>query len=188
LFETSKDLYIISNQTYMDTTVIGIFDNREHADMAISDLRATGLKDTDISYIYSSEGHVVTEDGEGNKAGEGAASGATTGAILGGLAGLAVANGILPGLGTLFVAGPIATALGLTGAAATTAAGAMTGAAAGGLVGALVGLGVKEDEAKVYEERVKLGGVLVTAKTTDHAAARAVFEKHGADEIREYTS
>lgn len=172
----------------MEGTIIGVFNNRNNAEMAISELRAWGIADTDISYIYSSEkGEMVSEDGGGNMAGEGAASGATTGAVLGALAGLAVANGILPGLGTLFVAGPLAAALGLTGAAATTAAGAMTGAAAGGLVGGLVGLGVKEDEAKVYEERVRLGGILVTARTTDMSAAKGIFDKNGAEEVREYS-
>lgn len=172
----------------MDTTTIGIFTSRDSAESAISELRSLGIADADISYVYSSEGEVVTEDAGGNKAGSGAASGATTGAILGGLAGLAVANGILPGLGTLFVAGPLATALGLSGAAATTAAGALTGAAAGGLVGALVGLGVKEDEAKIYEERVKLGGVLVTARHAARPEVKEIFDKHGAEEVREYGS
>ncbi len=170
----------------MERTIIGVFDNREHAEMAITDLRQLGIADTDISYIYSSEGKTVTETGGETHAGEGAASGATTGAILGAIAGLAVANGILPGLGSLFVAGPLAAALGLTGAAATTAAGAMTGAAAGGLVGALAGLGVKEEEARVYEEKVKLGGILVTARTHDAAGAREIFTRHGAEEVNEY--
>jgi len=170
----------------MDTTTIGVFDSRDKAETAISEMRALGIADTDISYIYA-----VTEDGTviegGNKAGAGAASGATTGAVLGAIAGLAVANGILPGLGTLFVAGPLAAALGLTGAVATTAAGALTGAAAGGLVGGLAGLGVKDEEARIYEERVKRGGILVTAKSLNPKAVKDIFEKHGAAEIREYS-
>ncbi len=170
----------------MKTTLVGVFDSRDHAEMAIKDLRDFGVADADISYVYSSEGKIIREEGSGNKAGAGAASGATTGVVVGALAGLAVANGVLPGLGTLFVAGPLAAALGLTGAVATTAAGAMTGLAAGGLVGALIGLGIKEDEAKVYEEKVKLGGILVTAKTENSVSARDIFMKHGADEIREY--
>ncbi|MDQ3089549.1 MAG: hypothetical protein M3Q24_00130 [bacterium] len=171
----------------MDKTIIGVFGSRNHAEMAITDLRALGIADADLSYIYvSEEGKTVTEDGAGGDVASGAAAGATTGAVVGALAGLVVANGVLPGLGTLFVAGPLAAALGLTGAAATTAAGAMTGAAAGGFVGALTGLGVDETEAKVYEERVRSGGILVTARTTDAGSTRAVFANHGAEEIREY--
>lgn len=170
----------------MDTTTIGVFDSREHAEMAINEMRALGIADTDISYIYT-----VSESGDvvegGSKVGEGAAGGATTGAVLGAIAGLAVANGILPGLGSLFVAGPLAAALGLTGAAATTAAGALTGAAAGGLVGGLAGLGVKDEDARIYKERVKRGGILVTAKSLNPKAVKDIFEKHGAAEIREYS-
>ena len=171
----------------MESTIIGVFGSRDHAEMAISDLRTLGVSDANISYLYiSEEGKTVREDGKGDDVAGGAAAGATTGAVVGALAGLAVANGILPGLGTLFVAGPLAAALGLTGAAATTAAGAITGAAAGGIVGALAGIGVSESEAKIYEERIRSGGILVTATTSDPAAARDVFAKHGADEIREY--
>lgn len=172
----------------MEKIIIGVFEDKDRAESAITDLRELDINESDISYIYSSEGTTVTEDGGGHKAGEGAATGATTGAVVGGVAGLVVAAGILPGLGALFVAGPLATALGLTGGAATTVAGAMTGAAAGGLVGALVGLGVKEDEAKIYEEKVKLGGVLVSAKTSSPEIARKIFDQYEAEEIREYSA
>lgn len=169
-----------------ESTTIGVFNNAEHAEMAIADLKSIGINDTDISYVYSAEGKTVIEEGDGTSVGESAAKGAGTGAILGGIAGLVVANGILPGLGSLFVAGPLATALGLTGAAATTAAGALTGAAAGTLVGALAGLGVSEEDAKVYEEKVKLGSILIAAKSEDTGRVREIFEKHGAEEIRNF--
>ena len=172
----------------MATTVIGVFKDEDSAEAAITELRSMGVTDADISYISTnSRGKVITEDGAGHKAAEGAAAGATTGAMVGAVAGLAVANGVLPGLGTLFVAGPIATALGLSGAAATTAAGALTGAAAGGLIGALKGLGAPDEEAKAYEERVKSGDVLVTAQTTS-ADAASVFTKHGGEDVRSYNS
>lgn len=169
----------------MDTTTIGIFETRDTAESAIAELKSLGIADADISYVYSVTEESTSVDG-GNKAGEGAASGATTGAVLGAIAGLAVANGVLPGFGTLFVAGPLATALGLTGVAATTAAGAMTGLAAGGIIGALSGLGVKDEEARIYEERVKRGGILVTAKSLNPKAVKEIFEKYDATEVREY--
>lgn len=168
------------------STTVAVFENTSDVEKAITDLRGAGVSDADISYVYTSENRTVIEDASGSSIGSGAAAGAGTGAIVGGLAGLAVANGILPGLGTLFVAGPIATALGLTGAAATTAAGALTGAAAGTLVGALTGLGVSEDEAKVYEERIKLGSILLAVKSDNPTQVKEIFEKHGAEEIREF--
>lgn len=169
-----------------ESTTIGVFSNSAAAEKAIGELRNFGITDTDISYVYSSDGKTVIEDAGGNSVGSGAATGAGTGAILGGIAGLVVANGVLPGLGTLFVAGPLAAALGLTGAAATTAAGAITGAAAGTLVGALSGLGVNEEEAKIYEEKVKLGSVLLAARSKDPAKARQIFVANNAEEIREF--
>lgn len=171
-----------------ERTIVGVFGSRDKVEATITDLRGIGIADSDISYVYSSDGQKVTTHSAGSHAGSTAAGGVATGAVLGALAGLAVANGILPGLGTLFVAGPLAAALGLTGVAATTAAGAMTGAAAGGLVGALVGLGVHEDTAKVYEERVRLGGILVTVQTDSPIEAREIFVRHGADEINEYAA
>lgn len=170
----------------METTTVGLFKDREHAEMAINELRDFGIADADISYVYTSEGHIVEETGDHASVTGGAASGATTGALLGAIAGLVVANGVLPGLGTLFIAGPLAGALGLTGAVATTAAGAMTGLVAGGLVGALGNLGVDAAEASVYEERVKRGDILITARSMNPAGVRDVFVKHNADEIREY--
>lgn len=171
----------------MDTTIIGVFNDREDAESAIQELRDIDIPEENISYVYTSaEGKKVTKSGSGDVV-SGAAGGATAGAVLGAIAGLVVANGVLPGLGTLFVAGPVAAALGLTGAAATTAAGAITGAVAGGLVGALVSLGVSEDEAKIYEERVKKGGILVTAQSDEPEVVRDIFNKYNAEEIREYT-
>jgi hypothetical protein len=175
-------------------TIVGVFDQREDAERAVQDLQDMGINNTDISYVRGGDdGHMEVTDAAGDAAKDttaGAASGATTGAILGTVAGLAVANGILPGLGTLFVAGPLATALGFTGAAATTAAGAMTGAAAGGLVGALGGLGVSASDASNYEERVKRGNTLVTARIDDYdeAEVRGAFKEHDADDIQVYST
>lgn len=171
----------------MHTTTLGIFEKREDAEGAISEVRSLGIADPDISYVYNSPENktTVVTDNQTN-VGSGAASGATAGAALGAIVGLVVANGLLPGLGTLFVAGPIAAALGLTGAVATTAAGAMTGLAAGGLVGALSGLGVDTKEAHIYEERVKRGGILVSVRSTSPVLVKDAFKKYGADEIREY--
>lgn len=179
----------------MKTVTAGVFTRTGDAEAAINDLRAAGIADDRISFVYrnpegeveSHEAHEALEVGadKAKGAGSGAVSGAATGGVVGALAGLAVANGILPGLGTLFVAGPLAAALGLTGAAATTAAGAMTGAAAGGIIGALTGLGISETDAHLYEDRVRDGNVLVVAESNE-AGLSSIFAKHGAEEIREH--
>jgi hypothetical protein len=173
----------------MQSTIIGVFNNHADAEDAVTELRALGVADTDLSYVaVNNEGDMEATDGAGKDIAGGAASGAAAGTAIGAIAGLAVANGVLPGLGTLFVAGPIAASLGLTGAAATTAAGAITGAAAGGIVGALTGLGVSAADAKTYEDRVRDGGILIGAKSALATGVRNVFAKHNAEEIREYTN
>jgi uncharacterized membrane protein len=170
----------------METTTIGVFPNRLKAEQAINDLKAAGIDDDEISCVYTDGDGDLKDSQTGEKIADGAAEGAGTGAIVGAIAGLVVANGILPGIGTLFVAGPLATALGLTGAAATTVAGAATGAAAGGLIGALTELGIDKDDAALYETHVKSGEVLLVTRT-DAPVAHDIFSDNGATEVREYT-
>ncbi len=169
------------------STIIGVFKNRAKAEVAINELKENDIADSDISCVYRDLDGDVKDSQTGEKMGSGAVTGAATGAVLGTIAGLAVANGILPGIGTLFVAGPIATALGFTGAAATAVAGAATGAAAGGLIGALSKLGVSKEDAALYEKHVEKGEALVIAKTeTEKRDVIDLFRQMGAQEIRRY--
>jgi len=169
-------------------TILGIFTDRGHAEEALADLNKMGYPAKDISVVVR-DGVVSEGSGGGSNIAAGAVSGATTGGVLGGLAGLLVGIGAiaLPGVGALFIGGPLAAALGLTGAAAATVSGAATGVLAGGLVGVLVGLGVPEEDAKTYESRIREGAVLLAAPIRDdidHDAVRETFETHGADKIR----
>ncbi len=166
-------------------TTIGVFTTHASARGAIDDLRSIGVADADISYLYTDIDGDIKDAHSDSKVGEGTAAGATTGAVLGAIAGFAVANAVLPGVGTLLVAGPLAAALGLTGVAATTVAGTMTGLAAGGIVGALANIGVSEEDAKLYEDLVRSGNVLVVARS-GAVSAREVFVQHGAKQIGTY--
>ncbi|MDQ3075566.1 MAG: hypothetical protein M3Q34_00340 [bacterium] len=166
-------------------TTVGVFDTHLEAENVINELKAMGVDSSDLSYVYVDAEGDMRDDVSNEKVGDGAAKGATTGAVIGAVAGLVVANGLLPGLGTLFVAGPLAAALGLTGAVATTAAGAATGLAAGAIVGALGNLGIDDADATMYQTLVEKGNVLVVAKTKD-MSVKDVFVKAGANEIREY--
>lgn len=168
-------------------TTIGVFTTHASAESALHELKQFGVPETDLSYIYRTDHGDMKDAQTGQKIGEGAATGATTGAIIGGIAGLVVANGILPGLGTLFVAGPLAAALGLTGAVATTAAAAATGAAAGGLIGAFTHLGIDEKDVELYQNHVRTGDIVVTARNTPEST-QDVFLNNGALEVRQYTS
>jgi hypothetical protein len=168
-------------------TTVGVFPTHAATENAINELRAFGVQDSDMSYVYMNIDGEIVDAHSGDKVTEGTATGASTGAIVGAIAGLAVANGVLPGLGSLFVAGPLAAALGFTGAAATTVAGAVTGAAAGGLIGALGNMGLSSADATFYETLVRAGEVLLIART-DILITKDTFVRTGAREVREYIS
>jgi hypothetical protein len=108
-------------------------------------------------------------DSVGNKADEGAASGALTGGVVGTITGLLVGLGAvaIPGIGPVMLAGATATTL------ATTLSGGAIGAAAGSLFGALVGLGIPEERARVYNDRLSRGDYLVIVDGTDDEIRRA---------------
>jgi uncharacterized membrane protein len=146
------------NRTSTRTHYVGVFDDRSDAELAARDLREKGFNDDQIGYAWRDEkGKTHTE---GNKAGEMAASGAGTGAVLGGLIGAGAAL-LIPGIGPVVSGGLLATAL------AGGATGAVVGGVSGGIAGALVGLGIPEDEAKYYDQQVRDGRTLMTVRADD---------------------
>lgn len=169
--------------------VIGVFQNPRDAEDAILRLQEVGYDPKSISVIMQNRDKAYEfAEATGSQVTEGAVAGATTGATIGALAGLLVGIGAIaiPGIGALLIGGPLAAALGLTGAAATTLSGAATGALAGGLVGSLVGLGVPEDDAQIYEERIREGGVLLALPATEYHSEEAIriLQDFGADQVR----
>ncbi len=171
---------------------VGIFSNRSDAEHALRELRDAGFDMDKVSVIakdadrVGNVGGVEAQDKVGNKADEGAAAGAVTGGVLGGLTGLLVGLGTLaiPGVGPILLAGEVATAL------ATTAAGAGIGAAAGGLLGALIGLGIPEERARVYNDRVSGGDYLVMVEGTQAEILRAetILRNRGIEEFGIYNA
>ncbi|MBP9686757.1 MAG: low temperature-induced protein [Candidatus Doudnabacteria bacterium] len=172
-------------------TILGVFKDRKDAEKVVEDLEDLSVRAEDISFVVQDTTEITneTERSATVAVADGTGAGAITGGMIGAVAGLVVANGVLPGLGTLFVAGPIATALGFTGAAATTTAGTITGAAAGGLVGALSGLGVAAEDAELYEAQIKDGGAVVGASidAVDEEKVEEIFTSHHADQVRVYS-
>src|SRR3990170_3657167 len=141
-------------------TYVGVFDDRDDAELAARDLREQGFKDDQIGYAWRDDSGKTHQ--EGNKAGEMAASGAGTGVVLGGAIGAAAAL-LIPGIGPVVSGGLLASAL------AGAATGAVTGAAAGGVTGALVGMGIPEDEAKYYDDELRHGRTLMTVRGGDRS-------------------
>jgi len=188
--------------------VLGVYSSREQMGRAVEQLQSAGFRDADISVVVPgkrgttkletaetrepkninekvkdltskdkkdiSSGRSAHVDAKNTKAPQAAATGAGIGAALGGSLGLlaAVSALAIPGIGPLLIAGPLL--------------GAFAGAAAGGAVGVLVGEGIPEDEAKLYEERLKEGGLLVSVLTeTRQEADRAsnILQQTGATDI-----
>lgn len=153
----------------------GVFHDSEHAGMAVSELKDAGYTE-DISVIAkdiaTSE---VTTHNVKQETDDGVTTGAVTGAVMGGLAGLlvSISTVVLPGVGTLLVAGPLAALWGVTGAA--------TGALAGGMLGALVDAGIPEEQAHIYEEAIARGEVLVIVSSEIDSGTKVVsiLNKHG---------
>lgn len=135
----------------------GLFRDRESAERAYSKLGERGYGKDDVNLMMSDDTRkkyfADTNTEIGTKAwedaGKGAAIGGAVGATLAALAAIGTTLA-LPGLG-LLIAGPIAAAI----------AGAGAGAMTGGLVGALVGYGVPEERAKLYEQGIKEGGIVM---------------------------
>ena len=140
-------------------TVSGLFNDRDSAERAYRSITDRGYTTDDVSVLMSDDTRKkhFTDDGRetelGNKALEGAGTGAAIGGTVGATLAAIAAIGTtlaLPGLG-LLVAGPLAAAL----------AGAGAGGATGGLIGALVGAGIPEERVKHYEEGIKNGGIVM---------------------------
>lgn len=166
-------------------TVSGLFDNYDDALTAVNKLQALGIDRSNISIVANNTGDWYSrrpaEPETESHAGEGAASGAGIGAVLGGAGGLLAGLGMMaiPGIGPVVAAGWLAA----TGVGAV--AGAAAGGAVGGLVGSMTSKGIPEHEAHLYAEGVRRGGTLVSAIVTDDrvADARAVLAGASAVDI-----
>ncbi|GAB4072559.1 hypothetical protein KHC28_06860 [Ancylobacter sonchi] len=166
-------------------TVSGLFDNYDDALSAVNKLEALGVDRANISIIANNSGdwygqRVDAREGNGN-AGEGAASGAGIGAVLGGAGGLLAGLGVMaiPGIGPVVAAGWLAA----TGLGAV--AGAAAGGAVGGVVGAMTSEGVPERDAHLYAEGVRRGGTVVSAKVDDGqlSAAQDILDNEAAVDL-----
>jgi hypothetical protein len=159
--------------------VFGLYATRRQVENAVDELKVQGFRNTDISVLLPE--NVGTKDfahEKGTKAPEGMATGATSGAVVGGALGWLAGIGALaiPGVGPLIAAGPIIAAL----------TGVGVGGAVGGITGGLVGLGIPEYEAKRYEGRIKGGSILLSVHTDDSKwtdKAERILKDTGAEDI-----
>ncbi|MDX1994098.1 MAG: YsnF/AvaK domain-containing protein [bacterium] len=159
----------------MAKVVTALYDDFASAQAAVQALMDAGFQRDNISIIandasneYASQlqtagtssGRTGSEDAV--KGGQGAGFGLVVGALVGAGAML------IPGIGPVLAAGPLASAL--IGGGVGAAAGALTG----GATAALVKTGLDEETAGYYAEGIRRGGTLVVAHTSDEEADRAV--------------
>jgi hypothetical protein len=156
--------------TAKSSTVIGVFTYPGNAQDAIRDLRQLGFLDAHFGLVSP---HKDKEEAahKGAKTATGAAAGAAAVGTGAALWSLGISFGMVPVVGPILAAGPLAAAL-ISGAG---------GAAAGGLIGGLTGLGIGAKDAKFYETELNKGRTLVTV----HAEKREdeawkVMELHNA--------
>jgi hypothetical protein len=162
-----------------DAAAFGIFANIANAEAAIDGLTVAGFSNQALSVLLSDKDDAKVLSTENTTtAAENATAGAGVGGVVGGALGLLAGLGALalPGVGPFIAAGPIVASL----------AGLGVGGAVGGFVGALVGLGIPEFEAKLYDGRLKDGGVLVAVHCESSegiSKARDVLKAVGAEDI-----
>jgi len=157
----------------LSKTVIGVFSSHDQAEKAVSELRNKGFE-KEISILAKEEkSYKGTDKNTEMFGGDSLSDGATTGGVIGGIAGLAIGAGALaiPGLGPIIAAGPIA--------------GLLSGAATGGVAGGLADWGIPEDRSKYYEGQVREGNIVATLKTNDEKinSAADVLRKNGAQDV-----
>ena len=150
--------------------VTGTFATPDQVSKAIDALLAKGFRSDQISAVTASgrpvEELTPTTTDRVNEI----LSGAGLGALIGAVAGLALAPLVLPGIGLLVVAGELATG----------------GALAGGLVGALIKAGHSADQAEELVEQVRSGRYLVSVHTGDRdqtVRAETVLLNAGAGQV-----
>lgn len=163
---------------------IGVFHNRQEAESALNDLKATGFSMNNVSIIAKQTdseeqvGGVEISDQVGDKSVENPtglpADGVTTATwstLLVGLTSLAI-----PGAGPVLAAGALGVSL-ITGIAGV----GMGVAASNSLIKALEGLGIPEKQARVYSDRLIQGNYLVLLEGNDDEIERAneIFSDQG---------
>lgn len=161
----------------------GLFKDYKNAEWAYQDLLERGYKKEDIHLLMSEEIRKkyfpdVPKTETGNEILKGAGLGASIGGGLGAITAAIAATGTtlaIPALG-LIISGPLAASL----------AGAGAGGLAGGIVGALVGTGIPDEKAKIYENGIKAGGIVVGVTPNSKADATIIenkWKEHKAETI-----
>lgn len=143
-------------------SVLSIYEDREHAQQAITSLLEAGVTERCITIISKEEQLPPSPPKEQENIAEDVAIGAAVGATVGAVTGSVVM--LATGFGTVAVVGALVAAMG--------------GAASGSLVGLLAGYSVNEEKVRDYEKLIDAGRVLVfvSGDPLQVAQAETIFE------------
>jgi hypothetical protein len=159
-----------------ERAIVGVFDDRMAAEQAVDRLHQAGFHEDQIGFAIRGASEVaggMITDTVGTKDGKGALTGAVTGGMLGGVL-AAAASLLIPGVGPVVAGGVLAAFFG----------GAIAGTAVGGIFGALTGLGISEDEAKLYETEFQSGKAIVAVRPRGRwQEAADVLVRHGGQHV-----
>ena len=162
-----------------NTAVFGIYPDYASVEFGVQGLKDAGFGNTDISILFPENvGNKEFAHEKATKAPEGAAAGASTGAVLGGFwdGWSGSARWPFRESDRSSPAGPIVAAL----------AGAGAVGAVGGVAGGLIGLGMPEYEDKRYQGRIRDGGILLSVHSDSSEwtkRAKGILEQTGAQDI-----
>jgi len=186
----------------MSKTVVGLFENQDHAEMAARRIKEQGLRTDDISiiakhgetgdpYDQASSGGRNETDGtiffNGKNNNIGTAGIDTAGPVAARNAGASgipegvndnisdgvISGGLLGGIAGLLIGTGSIMIPGLgIIAAAGPITGLLSGAVTGGIVGGLIDLGIPESKSRQYETDVRHGKVLFSMKTDEDKVDR----------------
>lgn len=168
--------------------VTGVFESRDNAEKAISQLRSLGIPDQRIGILTPGrasadtieKGVPVTDtEDPGMGRAMGAAVGGAMGAAGGATLGLAVATLAVPGIGPVI-------AFGMVGAALLGIVGAATGSAIGDTVEEELGEGIPHEDVYLYEDALRHGNSIVIAYADEgdqEDRAKEVLNRAGAEDI-----
>ena len=164
-------------------SVFCIANCRNLAELIVDQLRFYKISPRDISILYpdlsqnQSRGHHSATQPASLTANEDTFSPDTPGSNGGSMSWIMGIKALaLPGMGIYMAAGPILAALGETG----------PGASAGGISSGLVSLGIPDKRARHYEDRVRLGNILLSVHTESPAEAmqsKFIFTRGRAQDI-----
>jgi hypothetical protein len=166
-------------ETPMATSIFCVAQSDDIARSIVEELEVSGVRSNDVSILFPDTTALTSFAAERDIHVLKRTSVCTSAGIaFGGALAWLVSIGSLsiPGIGPFIAAGPIGTAL----------AGATIGATLGGLAGALVGLGISKIEAKRYEDKIRKGGILVSAHALNRceiSRVKSIFITEGAEDI-----